>query len=47
VAEPHGRVRQRDEHYARLFVAAVDLQLTAFEKVGEAILAQYDRTARA
>jgi dihydrofolate reductase len=32
---------------ARLFVAAVDLQLTAFEKVGEAILARYDRTARA
>jgi dihydrofolate reductase len=32
---------------ARLFVAAVDLQLTAFEKVGEAILARYDRTPRA
>jgi dihydrofolate reductase len=30
---------------ARLFVAAVNLQLTAFEKVGEAILARYDRTA--
>ena len=31
----------------RLFVAPVDLQLTAVETVGEAVLARYDRTARA
>ncbi len=31
----------------RLFVAPVDLQLTSIEKVGEAVLARYDRTARA
>jgi hypothetical protein len=30
----------------RLFVAPVDLQLTSIEKVGEAVLARYDRTAR-
>jgi hypothetical protein len=31
----------------RLFVAPVDLQLTSIEIVGEAVLARYDRTARA
>jgi dihydrofolate reductase len=31
----------------RLFVAPVDLQLTSIEAVGEAVLARYDRTARA
>ena len=31
----------------RLFVAPVDLQLTSIETVGEAVLARYDRTARA
>lgn len=31
----------------RLFVAPVDLQLTSIETAGEAILARYDRTARA
>jgi dihydrofolate reductase len=31
---------------ARLFVAPVDLLLTSLEKVGEAVLARYDRTTR-
>jgi dihydrofolate reductase len=31
----------------RLFVAPVDLQLASIETVGEAVLARYDRTARA
>jgi riboflavin biosynthesis pyrimidine reductase len=31
----------------RLFVAPVDLQLTSIETAGEAVLARYDRTARA
>jgi len=31
----------------RLFVAPVDLQLRSIEKVGEAVLARYDRAARA
>jgi dihydrofolate reductase len=31
----------------RLFVARVDLRLTSIETVGEAVLARYDRTARA
>jgi dihydrofolate reductase len=31
----------------RLFVAPVDLQLMSVETVGEAVLARYDRTARA
>ena len=31
----------------RLFVAPVDLQLRSIERVGEAILARYDRTSRA
>jgi hypothetical protein len=31
----------------RLFVAPVDLQLTSTEKVGEAVLARYERSARA
>jgi len=30
----------------RLFVAPADLQLTSLEKVGEAVLARYDRAAR-
>lgn len=30
----------------RLSVAPVDPQLTSIEKVGEAVLARYDRTAR-
>jgi dihydrofolate reductase len=31
----------------RLFVTPVDLQLTSIEKLGEAVLARYDRAARA
>lgn len=31
----------------RLFLAPVDLQLTSIETVGEAVLARYERTARA
>jgi riboflavin biosynthesis pyrimidine reductase len=31
----------------RLFVAPVDLRLVAVEVVGEAVLARYDRVARA